>query len=196
MMERCLFFRRQRDRISGRGKPLPYDRTGVRVMNLPQRKRIRLEHYDYGAPGAYFVTICTHEKRCILSHIAVGEGLAPPEIHLTSIGKCVEEQIRALPQRYPTIRIDNYVMMPNHIHLIVTLHEGSGGASPSPTLCDVVRVIKSLTARLSRGILGELPLWQRSYHEHVIRSEDDYRQIWEYIEDNPFRWAEDRYYKA
>ena len=178
-------------------------------MELPERKQIRLREYDYSAPGTYFVTICTHDRRCILSDIAVGEGLAPPEAFLSAIGKIVEEQILDLPSRYPSISVDNYVIMPNHIHLIVSLAETAGGASPSPTagsgvfasiggpspsLFDVMRVLKSLTTRLARPLLGESPLWQRSYHEHVIRGEEDYRQIWEYIDTNPANWAEDRYY--
>ena len=65
-----------------------------------------------------------------------------------------------------------------------------------PSLFDVVRVLKSLTTRMARPFLGENPLWQRSYHEHVIRNEEDYRQVWEYIDTNPAKWAEDRYYKG
>ncbi len=114
------------------------------MTDLPRRKQIRLPEYSYSAPGAYFVTICTQDRKCILSHIAVGEGLAPPETRVTVIGKCVEEQIHALPQRYPSVTIDKHVIMPNHIHLIVTICEDPGGASPSPTLCDVARVLKSL----------------------------------------------------
>ena len=163
-------------------------------MELPKRKQIRLPEYDYSTPGAYFVTICTHDKRCILSSIAVGEGLAPPENRPTLIGKVVEEQIRAVHSRYPAVNIDKYVIMPNHIHLLVLICDGSGGASPSPTLFDVVRALKSLTTRIARPLLGDSVLWQRSYHEHVIRGEDDYRGIWEYIEENPAKWAEDRYY--
>ena len=135
-------------------------------MDLPKRKRLRLEQFDYSTSGAYFVTICTDARRCILSDISAGEGLAPPAVTLSPIGECVKEQILDLPQRYCTIHIDNYVIMPNHIHMLVSFHEDPGGASPSPTLFDMVRVLKSLTTRLSRGSLG--PLWQRSYHEHVI----------------------------
>ena len=69
------------------------------------------------------------------------------------------------------------------------------GTSPSPTLFDVVRVLKSLSTRLCRDNLGDLPLWQRSFHEHVIRNENDYREIWEYIDQNPVRWDEDRYHE-
>ena len=81
-----------------------------------------------------------------------------------------------------------------NIHLIVTIREDPGGASPSPTLFDVMRVLKSLTTRLSREHLGDSPLWQRSYYEHVIRTEKDYLEIWEYIDTNPAKWAADRYY--
>ena len=164
-------------------------------MDLPKRKQIRLPDHDYSSHGAYFVTICTHTRRCILSQIAVGEGLAPPAVVLSPIGQCVKEQILALPKRYATVHIDKYVIMPNHIHLLVSFHADPGGATPSPTLSDAVRVLKSLSTRLSRNLLGNLPLWQRSFHEHVIRNDHDYRDIWEYIDANPAKWAEDRYYK-
>lgn len=121
--------------------------------------------------------------------------LAPPAVMLSPIGQCVKEQLLALPKRYPAVQIDNYVIMPNHIHLLVSFNTDSGGASPSPTLFDVVRVLKSLSTRLSRDNLRNLPLWQRSFHEHVIRNENDYREIWEYINANPAKWVEDRYYE-
>lgn len=164
-------------------------------MDLPKRKQIRLPDYDYASPGAFFVTICTQDRRCILSDIAVGEGLAPPEPRLSTIGRIVDEQVRDLSRRYPCVEIDKYVIMPNHVHVIASIRETTGGASPSPTLIDVVRVLKSMTTRLSRPLLGGVPLWQRSFHEHVIRGEADYREIWKYIDNNPARWAEDRYYQ-
>ena len=164
-------------------------------MELPKRKPVRLPDYDYSSPGAYFVTVCTHDRRCLLSDIDVGEGLAPPESRLSAIGRIVGRQIRDIPQRYPCVKIDKSVIMPNHIHLIVSIQETAGGASPSPTLFDVVRVLKSMTTRLSRPLLGEETLWQRGYYEHVIRNENDYREIWEYIDNNPAKWAEDRYFE-
>ena len=164
-------------------------------MELPKRKPIRLPDHDYSSPGAYFVTICTHDRRCILSRITVGEGRAPPAVTLSPIGQCVKEQLLSLPKRYPAVAIDHYMIMPNHVHMLVSFHPDSGGASPSPTLFDVVRVLKSLSTRLSRDNLGNLPLWQRSFHEHVIRNERDYREIWEYIDQNPANWAEDRYFE-
>ncbi len=160
-------------------------------MDLPERKPIRLRDYDYSSPGAYFITVCTRGKECVLSRILVGEGLAPPAVALTAIGRIVEEQVRLLPGRFPSLSVDRYVIMPNHIHLLLTLSgDSAGGASPSPTLTNMVGALKSQTSRLS----GMAPLWQRSYYDHVIRNGDDYRQIAEYIDANPARWGEDRFH--
>ena len=163
-------------------------------MDLPARKPIRLKNYDYSSPGAYFITICTRDKRCILSSIettsgnAVGEGLAPPAPRLSAAGRIVEEQILSLPVRFPGLSIDSYVVMPNHIHLLLTIKYEMGGASPSPTVktnvIDAVRALKSFSSRLS----GVGPIWQRSFYGHIIRNDDDCRQIAEYIAANPARW--------
>ena len=163
-------------------------------MELPKRKAPRLREWDYSNPGAYFLTICTADKQCLLSRIVpVGEGLAPPETKLSEIGKIVEAQIRDLPRRYPSVSLDKYVILPNHVHLLISLTDGeiSGGASPSPTAVDVVRVVKSMSARLCRAQFGVYPLWQRSFYDHIIRSEKDYLEIWQYIDSNPARWAAD-----
>ena len=179
------------------------------MAELPYRKRNRLAGYDYSAPGAYFVTICTHEKRCILGDVAVGEGLAPPAVRLTSIGVVVESQILALPHRYPSLTVVKYVIMPNHVHLLLTLDKRentggaspsptgpgmiscAGGASPSPTIPDMVCALKSLSSRQAKPNLSGLPLWQRSFHDHVIRNDQDYQMIWKYIDENPAKWADD-----
>ena len=166
-------------------------------MEYPQRKRNRLAGYDYSAPGAYFVTICTYKKRCNLSRIAVGEGLAPPAVRLTPIGTIVEDQLRNLPARYPSLVVNAYAIMPNHVHLLLTLYvtQYTGGASPAPTVPDIVCTFKSLIARQARADLDAAPLWQRSFHDHVIRNDADFRATWDYI-GNPARWAEDCFYQA
>lgn len=165
-------------------------------MEYPKRKPVRLKGYDYSQNGAYFITVCTWERKCILSDITVGEGLAPPaKYQLTQVGKLVQEQLLALEARYPTVQIEKYVIMPNHIHAILQIREGeTGGASPSPTLMDAVRVLKSITTRMYHGLGTDSNLWQRSFYDHVIRSDADWREIWEYIENNPAKWAEDRFY--
>ena len=160
-------------------------------MDMPTRKPMRLRDYDYSSPGAYFITVCTRGKECVLSRILVGEGLAPPAVALTAIGRIVEEQLRLLPGRFPALSVDRYVIMPNHIHLLLTLSgDSAGGASPSPTITNMVGALKSQTSRLS----GMAPLWQRSYYDHVIRNGEDYRRIAEYIEANPDRWNDDEFH--
>ena len=165
-------------------------------MDYPKRKATRLKAYDYSSPGAYFVTICTKDRSCILSKITVGEQLAAPEVFLTAVGKIVEEQIQLLPERFPALTIDRYVIMPNHVHLLIRVAEPSsaGAASCSPTAISAVQALKSLTARMCSKTFGVKPLWQRSFHDHVIRGQRDYLEIWAYIENNPAKWAEDRYY--
>ena len=165
-------------------------------MELPKRKPIRLPAYDYSSPGAYFVTICTHDRRCLLSRITVGaDALGGPSLQWTDTGKIVEQYILST-YRMPGFRLDKYVVMPNHIHMILRID--SDAASPdsgpprasAPTVSDAVGALKRLVNRS----LGK-NIWQRSFHEHVIRNENDYREIWEYIDANPAKWAEDRYFE-
>ena len=158
-------------------------------MELPKRKPIRLSDYDYSSPGAYFITICTKDRRCILSDISVGaaEGVGP-NLQLTDIGKVVEQFILST-ERMTGFHADKYVVMPNHIHMILWIDDGPPRAS-APTVSDAVGALKRLVNRS----LGQ-NIWQRSFHEHVIRNENDYREIWEYIDTNPAKWAEDRYYE-
>ncbi len=155
---------------------------------LPKRKRTRLRHYDYSAPGAYFVTVCTHNRRCILSNIVVGEGLcALPQNILTPIGKEIEKSIEYINDSHDGITIDKYVIMPNHIHLIINLNNSGGHGSPP--LQDVIRQLKSYTTHKFK-----LPLWQRSFHDHIIRDEKDYGKIAQYIDTNVLRWEKDCFY--
>ena len=99
-------------------------------MKLPQRKPTRLDGFDYSAPGAYFVTICTKDKKCLLSEI-VGEGLCPlPKNTLTPIGKEIEKSVQFLIENYKGVSIPKYVIMPNHIHLIVVLEDSGGDGTP------------------------------------------------------------------
>ena len=93
-------------------------------MELPKRKPIRLPDYDYSSPGTYFVTICTQDRRCILSRITVGaDALGGPQLQLTDAGKIVEQYILS-SDRIPGFRVDKYVVMPNHIHLIMRIENG------------------------------------------------------------------------
>ena len=164
-------------------------------MSLPSRKAIRIPDFDYSTPCAYFVTICTQDRRCILSDITVGDAaLGVPELRLTDIGKIVEKYVLST-DRIPNLRVDKYCVMPNHVHMIVVVAANNGtprAASPTrEAIPNAVRVLKRLTNKEA----GQ-ELWQRSYHDHVIRNENDYREIWTYIDNNPAKWAIDRYYEA
>ena len=160
--------------------------------NLPKRKHSRLEHYDYSAAGAYFITICTQNRRCLLSRI-VGRGLAPAEIQYTAYGQIAQEQLLMLEQRYPSLKIDQYVIMPNHIHVILLLEE-TAGDSQRPTIMDIVCAYKSLTTRQCKKVQPIDKLFQTSFYEHVIRGREDYHEIAEYIANNPKQWELDKLY--
>ena len=163
-------------------------------MDLPKRKPTRLREYDYSTPGAYFITICVKDRKQLLSQI-VGQGLAPAENILTPYGEIAKKQMKLLEQRYPGVKIDKYVIMPNHIHVLISNYKIPAGASPRPTISDIICTFKSLTTINCRkkGLTDE-HLFQSSFHDHIIRSEKDYKKIWEYIDTNVQRWEQDCFY--
>lgn len=155
--------------------------------SLPRRKRIHLKNYDYSSEGVYFVTISVYNRRKILSKV-VGRGLAPAKIEYTDYGKVAENQLLLLEKRYPFLRIDAYVIMPDHIHMMLAFGEKEAGVSPRPTLYDVVCAYKSLTTRECKKICPVEKLFQTSFYEHIIRDQEDYNEKARYIEENPLRW--------
>ena len=132
------------------------------------------------------MTVCTKDKTKILSKVVVGDIINPAYVVLTDIGKTVERYILS-SENMEGIAIENYVIMPNHIHIIVayTGNDGSSGA-PTPTNAIIPRLVSSLK-RLVNKEVGH-PIWQRGYYDHVIRGEEDYREIWSYIDNNPAHW--------
>ncbi len=159
------------------------------------RKSVRLSGYDYSQPGAYFVTVCTAEKQCILSSISVGAIHESPCVKLTDMGLVVEEKILLLPGRYPRISVDRYVIMPNHIHLLLTFAE-DGAIHESPLRALLPTAVGFMKMNASKDIHRFAPaarLWQRGYYEHIIRGKEDYAARWRYIDENPARWADDEY---
>ncbi len=164
--------------------------------DLPKRKHPRLDNYNYSSAGAYFITICTQNRRCLLSRI-VGRGLAPAEtkgIEYTSFGEIAERQLLLLEDRYLHLAIDKYTIMPNHIHVIMILKGEAAGASPRPTITDIVCAYKSLTTRECKNNGFEGKLFQTSFYEHIIRGREDYEEIVKYIYENPMRWYYDDLY--
>ncbi len=162
--------------------------------NLPKRKHTRLKNYDYSTTGAYFVTICTKDKRPVLSTI-VGRGLAPA-VELTAFGEIAERQLSLVEDRYPHVIIDDYVIMPNHIHAIIKISNKAAGASPRPTLTDIICTYKSLTTKACKEIACfDSGIFQASFYEHVIRNKRDHDAIVKYIYENPMNWAYDKHYQ-
>ena len=170
----------------------------------------RLRNYDYSQSGCYFVTFCTIHKSSILSQVisagqgnasAVGRGLAPgspalPMVYLSRIGSILKAQILALPERFPVV-IHHYVVMPNHCHILLSIDEiEMPGASPRPTVHQIIGTCKSLTTRLA-NTADRTPgrvIFQTSFHDHIIRDENDFLIRWHYIDDNPAKWADDEYF--
>ena len=154
---------------------------------LHNRIHQHLKDYDYSSEGAYFVTICTQNRRRLLSHI-VGRGLAPAEIKYTKLGQIAEQQLLLLEERYSFLTVDGYVVMPDHIHAILIFDKKEAGASPRPTLFDVICAYKSLTTRECKKIYPIDKLFQTSFYEHIIRNQEDYGERTRYIEENPLKW--------
>ena len=165
------------------------------------RRSIRLKGYDYSQEGAYFVTVCTHNRECIFG-----------EVLLNEFGKIVESVWFDLPKHYPNVELDAFVIMPNHVHGIMIVGDVAVGADfkPAPTmamaaakepvptggyaLSEVVRGFKTFSARRINEIRATsgTPVWQRNYYEHIVRDEDRLNRIREYIINNPMRWQFDR----
>ena len=166
-------------------------------MNLPNRKPTRLKKYDYSSSGSYFVTICTKDRKELLSQIIVGDGvLDVPKNILTHFGEIADMHLSSMSGFYTNIKIDKYVIMPNHIHLLIQIFEtepviGLLG-TPTPTNSLISQFISTFK-RFCNKEYGE-NIWQRSYHDHIVRGEADYKKIWEYIDTNILRWKDDCFY--
>ena len=168
------------------------------------RRSIRLQGYDYSQPGVYFITICTQGRACLFGEIAEGE------MRLDEAGKVVERWWKELAIKFPSVEVDDFVVMPNHFHGIVSVVgadlrvcpgevvPSNGGAHIGAPLPKIVQWFKTMTTNeYIRGVKrsGWMPfagrLWQGNYYEHIIRNEGDLHRIRQYIVDNPAKWAED-----
>lgn len=155
---------------------------------LPKRKSTAIPHYDYSQPGAYFITLCVEKRRPILGKID-----SSPQVVLSSIGKIVSDVWYSLPQRFPcldAISQSIFVVVPDHIHGILQIT--AGGASPSPTLHQILGSFKSITTIETNRLLGTpgQKLWQRSAYEHILRNQQDFDEAAGYIAENPARRLE------
>ena len=171
-------------------------------MDLPKRKRNRLENWDYSSNGAYFITICTHNREMILGDDvgAIHESPAPG-IELTRIGRIVGDAAETLPQRFPELRLEKYVVMPNHVHLLLLIDRDPRAIHESPLrsgrslISQAVGYFKMNSSKKAHQFEPGLKLWQRSFHDHIIRNSEDFLRIWEYIDTNPIKWHEDCFFQ-
>ncbi len=161
-------------------------------MDFPQRKPNRLSGFDYSHPGAYFLTICTEDRKNLLSHIVGGGALDAPHTQLTPLGKVVEKHILS-GNKIPGVYVDKFVVMPNHIHMILFVESPSGTAITTPANAVIPHFVSTFK-RFCHQSAG-FPFFQRSYHDHIIRGEKDYQMIWQYIDSNPALWTKDCFYQ-
>lgn len=159
--------------------------------NDGHRRSIRLVGYDYSAAGLYFITICTQNHVTILGEI--NDGI----MMLSDAGKMAQHWIIEINNNIPDIRITDYIIMPNHVHFIIQICENG-----EITVGDIVRKYKTFsTNEYIRGVknCGWKPfdkrVWQRNYYEHIIRDQNSYNTIAEYIQNNPTRWENDKLHK-
>ena len=150
------------------------------MNELPKRKKIRIESYDYSTPGAYFITVCISDRKPLLWN-NVGAAISRPP--LSQIGTFVEMAILQIPEHYPMISVDKYCIMPDHIHMILSINtDGDGRQIAAPTVSTVVGHMKRwVSIQIGHSI------WQKSFIDRVIRNEKGYHAIWEYIENDPIK---------
>jgi REP element-mobilizing transposase RayT len=169
---------------------------------LPKRRSVRLRGYDYGLPGAYFLTLCTHQREILFGEIVKGQ------VALNQFAWTVREELLRTAELRAGVQIECFVIMPNHIHFVLVLHKtlpsktGDLPLAPtarslrgpgSGTVGAIIAQFKAASARRVNQLRGTpgAPLWQRNYHEHVIRTPKALAQIQRYIAENPLRWAYD-----
>ncbi len=164
------------------------------MSELKVRKATRLKGYDYSSPTMYFLTVCVKNKQLLLGKIVGCGDFDAPQMLLSKKGKILDKYINLMNNKYSHINIDKYIIMPNHFHLILKINDYKNGASETaaPYNNETSKFI-SLLKRYCNREYGE-NIWQRSFHDHIIRGEQDYLKIWEYINSNAFKWQQDCLY--
>ena len=154
---------------------------------LPKRKRNRLENYDYSSCGAYFITVCTVDRRNYFWKNVGAIIDRPQDVELSTYGKIVDQTIQNISSTYPSLSLESYVIMPNHIHLLVRVcADEYGRPLVAPTMSRVVKQLKGIVSKQT-GV----SIWQKSFYDHIIRNREDYEEHLRYIYENPLRWQHD-----
>ena len=156
---------------------------------LPKRKKNRLENFDYSSCGAYFITICTKDRKMLFSPVGADSISA----------RMVEKTFLETIERYNGVDSPIYVVMPNHFHAIITISRAD--MESAPTISEIIQSFKrystvEYTKMVKNGILPpfDKQIWQRSFYDHIIRNRNDYDEIVKYIHENPIRWQFDELY--
>lgn len=159
-------------------------------MEIPQRKRIRIENYDYSQNGLYFITICTKDRIpyfCEITGIpeTVGADIIRPCIRLTETGNILKASISQIEEHYEDIKVLKYCIMPEHVHIVLLidhdiLSADGGRIISAPTISTVIGSMKRYVSKKTSS-----RIWQRSFYDHIVRNEDELRRIYEYIDNNP-----------
>ncbi len=163
--------------------PLP---PTLRVLSMyhndsdrfPSRKHPRMATFDYTTPNYYFITICSHNKKCIFGK---------PD-RLNHFGKIALHGLMDIHRHFPNVIVDKAVVMPNHIHAIIIL------SNHQTNLSTVLGLYKSSVTKQIHSVSPNEIVWQSSFHDHVIRNQRSYEHIWNYIDGNPSKWEEDCFY--
>ena len=161
-------------------------------MNEHRRKPLRLKNWDYSSNACYHITICTKNREPTLGKVLRTDNLEQPcFVELTPLGECCNSAIAECSSDNKLVSIENYVVMPNHIHVLAWIKHDD---SHPITLASFVRFLKSsITKEVRTRGLGNLSIWQKGYYERIIRCDEDYFGVWEYIDANPAKWDEDPY---
>ena len=167
-------------------------------MEKQTRKYIRLANYDYSSNGLYFITVCAKDRIHYFSEITedpafVGADIIRPIINLTKIGKILDYSINDIKNHYENISVVKYCIMPDHVHLIISvmndiLSADGGRMISAPTVSTIIGSLKRFVSK-ETGI----SLWQKSFHDHIIRNEMEFLEICSYIDNNPTNWVNDIY---
>jgi len=177
-------------------------------MNEHERRLNRLKNYDYSRNGLYFITICTKDRIRYLSEIIdvgnaalgvptasklVGADIIRPKINLTDIGKILDFSINDIKNHYDNVSVVKYCIMPDHVHLIISIMNeiftaDSGRMISAPTVSNIIGSMKRFVSK-ETGI----SIWQKSFHDHIIRNEKEFFDICNYIDNNPINWVNDIY---
>jgi putative transposase len=157
--------------------------------HINHRHSIRLRGYDYSQPGMYYVTICTQDKKHLFGEVVEGE------MKLNGYAEIIAACWRWLQKSRLDVQLDEWVLMPNHLHGILRIVERRGGSRTAPTkplgrLIGAFKTVSAIRINEIRNTPGA-PVWQRNYYEHIIRNEDELNKIRKYIRTNPLRWATD-----